>query len=174
MFQYEVGKTVEDFKNNVEGVNFDINDNGATMLVFFQNPTEEEIEQFKSGNNFEIRFTELYDVIMITVKIGNLNWMDAPYSPHLSKNLKKFQIPNEGQGLALTLVLVDSATGEIKNLRLLSLSERFTRRFLGTIMEQKTKEFDEYKYNNSINKIFTTYQTNQIVKLSKEYCKINN
>lgn len=173
MFKYEVGQAVDSFKNHSEGVQFDISDDGATMLVFFESPTTEEIEQFKSGKAFEIRFTELYGVIMITVKIGNLNWMDAPYTPHLSPNLTRFQIPNEGQGLGLTLILIDAVTGEVKNLRFLGLSERFTRQLFGTVMEQKMKDFDKIKYNNDIKRIFSSYQTNQIVKLSKDYCKIN-
>lgn len=174
MYKYEAGQVVDVFKNHSEGVYFDIADDGAKMLVFFQSPTAEEIEQFKSGKNFEIRFVELYSVIMITVKIGNLNWMDAPYTPHLSKNLTKFQLPSEGQGLGLTLILIDAITGEIKHMRFLGLSERFTKRLFGIAIEHKVKPFDKVEYNNSINRIFSTYKTNQIVKLSKDYCKMND
>ncbi len=174
MYKYEVGQVVDSFRHRPEGVQFDISDEGATMLVFFQGPTEEEIDQFKSGKDFEIRFAELYGVIMVTVKIGNLNWMDAPYTPHLSRSLTRFQLPNEGQGLGLTLLLVDAITGEIKHIRLLGLSERFTKRLLGTAMEHKIKPFSKAEFDNSVNRIFSTYRTSQIVKLSKDYCKINN
>lgn len=172
MYRYEVGKVTEEFKHHQECVKFDIADDGAVMLVFFQNPTAEEIKQFEAGRNFEISFAELYGVIMITVKIGSLNWMDAPYSPHLSKNLTKFQMPNENQGLGLTLVLIDAVTGEIKHVRLLGLSEKFTKQLFGIVMEQKIREFDIVEYNNSLNRIYSTYSTNQIVKMSKYY-KIN-
>ncbi len=174
MYKYEVGQVVDSLKHHSEGVHFDIDDDGATMVVFFQSPTSEEIEQFKSGKKFEIRFTEIYGVIMITAKIGNLNWMDAPYTPHLSKNLTKFQLPDAGHGLGLTLILVDTITGEIKHMRLLGLSERFTKRLFGVAMTHKVKPFDKMEYNNSINRIFSSYQTNQIVKLSEDYCKIND
>lgn len=174
MYKYEVNQVVNSFKHHSEGVYFDIADDGATMLVFFQSPTAEEIEQFKSGKNFEIRFVELYGVIMITVKIGNLNWMDAPYTPHLSRNPAKFQLPSVGQGLGLTLILVDTITGEIKHIRILGLSERFTKRLFGVVMENKVKPFNKIEYNNSINRIFSAYQTNQIVKMSRDYCKMNN
>ncbi len=172
MYKYEVGQVVDNFKNHAEETLFDIDDSGATMLVFFKNPTPSEIEQFKSGKNFEIRFTELYGVIMITVKIGDLHWMDAPYTPHLSKNLTTFQIPNEGQGLGLTLFLIDASTGEIKHIKLLGLSEQFTRQLFGLIMEQKQKDFNIAEYNNALNRIFSAYKTSQIVKLSKNYYKI--
>ena len=137
MEKYEVGQVIEKFANHKEGVYFDIDNSGATMLVFFQDPTREEIDQFSSGKNFEIRFTEIYKVIMITAKIGNLNWMDAPYTPHLSKNLTKFELPNEGQGLGMLLVLVDAVKGEIKYMKIMGLSERFTKRLFGTVMEKK-------------------------------------
>lgn len=174
MLRYEVGQIVDSFKQHSEEVFFDIDDSGATMLVFFKNPTSDEIEQFKSGKDFEIRFTEMYGVIMITVRVGTLNWMDAPYTPHLSKNLTTFQIPSEGQGLGLTLFLIDSVSGEIKHIKLLGLSEHFTRRLFGLIIEQKQKDFNITEYNNALNRIFSAYQTNQIVKLSRDYCRIRD
>lgn len=174
MYKYEVGQVVNSFKHHPEGVYFDIADDGATMLVFLQSPTSEEIWQFKSGKDFEIKFTELYGIIMITVKIGNLNWMDAPYTPHLSQNLTKFQLPNEGQGLGLTLILIDAATGEIKHIRILGLSEKFTKRLFGAVMEYKVRPFSKAQFDDSVNRVFATYKTSQIVKLSKDYCKINN
>lgn len=174
MNKYEVGQIVESFKYHQECVQFDLADDGAIMLVFFKSPTQSEIEQFKSGKNFEIRFTEIYDVIMITAKIGNLNWMDAPYSPHLSKNFTKFELPNEWQGLGLTLILIDAITGEIKHIRLLGLSEKFTKKLFGVVIKQKVNEFSIVKYNNALNRIYTAYSTTQIVKMSKDYCKMSS
>lgn len=173
MYKYEVGQVIDNFRNHAEGTQFDLADDGATMIVFFNRPTNNEIEQFKAGKSFEIRFVELKDVIMITAKIGNLNWMDAPYTPHLSKNLTKIQLPNENQGLGLTLMLVDAVTGEIKHIKFLGLSERFTKKLYGTVMELKVKEFDKNSYIAVLNSIFTSYDTKQIVKMSTDYCKMN-
>ena len=173
MNRYKVGQIIDSFKYHQEGVQFDLSDDGATMIVFFQNPTHEEIEQFKHGNNFEIRFIELYKVIMLTVKIGNLNWMDMPYSPHLSKNLTKFQIPDKGEGLKLTLILVNTDNGNLEHIRLLGLSEQFTKKLFEIIMQQKIANFDVVEYSKSLDKIYSKYSTSQIVKLSNEYCKIS-
>lgn len=176
-YAYKVGQVVEEFKNHAEETQFDLRDDGAVLLVFFNRPTEKEIQQFASGNNFEIRFTELYGVIMLTVKIGTLNWMDAPYTPHLSKYLTRFQLPNENEGLGLTVMLIDAQTGEIKHMRLLGLSKDFSGRLLGAVMEQKMSnpsDFDCRAYDNTVNQIYTRYTTKDIVKLSKAYCKINS
>lgn len=172
MYEYSVGQVVEEFKGHQECSIFDLDDNGAVMLVFFDNPTKDEIDQFKSDKNFEIRMTQIYGLTMITAKIGNLNWMDAPYNVYLSKNLTKFPLPQEKQGLALTLMLIDSATGEIKHIRVMGLSERFSRELIGTIMEEKMGSFDSKEYDAKINKVYAAYSTKQIADMSKCYCKI--
>ena len=175
MGRYEfcaVGQVVDSFKNHQEGVVFDITDSGAIMKIFCRRPTQEEMEQFKDGKQFEIRFIELYGVIMITVKIGNLNWMDAPYTPHLSKNLSELQPIGTNQGLALTIMLIDTATGEIKHLRLIGLSEKFTKQLFKTVAEQKRKPFSVAEYSHNIYRIFSTYSTVQLAKMSYAYCKM--
>lgn len=173
MKEYKVGQVVKDFIKHQEGAIFDVDNQGASLIVFFNNPTEEEVKQFKSEQRFEIRFTEIYGIIMMTFRIGILNWMDAPYSPHLSKNLTRFVLPNEEQALGLTLMLVDAATGEIKSIRLIGLSTNFTKKFFGLLMEQKMKEFNAVEYNNSINRVYSIYPTSKIVKMSDVYCKVN-
>ena len=172
MVSYSVGQVVEGFIGREECPKFDMDDSGATLYVFFQNPDQKEIEQFKAGTNFEIRITELQNIIFITTKIGSLNWMDAPYSTHLSPNLTSFHLPNEGQGLGLTIMLIDACNGEIKAIRFLGLSEKFTMKLLGAMVEDELRPFNEIEYRNNIQKVFAKYNTNQIVKMSTDYCKI--
>lgn len=174
MYKYKIGQIVDAFKYHAEEVFFDIANDGAAMLVFFKDPTSDEIQQFSAGTNFEIRFTELYGVIMITVKIGSLNWMDAPYTPHLSHNLTNYEFSTKNQGLALTLFLIDANSGEVKHIRLLGLSEEFTKRLFNLIVAHKAKTFSQTEYASSLRRIFTTYLTSEIVKLSKDYCKIGD
>lgn len=42
-------------------MSFNLSDDGATMIVFFNRPTSDEIEQFKAEKSFEIRFVERCD-----------------------------------------------------------------------------------------------------------------
>lgn len=173
MVSFEKGQIIEEFKNHEQGIQFNIADNGATILVFFDEPTDEEVQQFKAGNDFEIRALEMYDVIMLTVKIGNLNWMDAPYNIHLSKNLTTLQPINHNKGLGLTLVLIDASTGEIKHIRLMTLSERFSKELFRMVRTQKEKIFNKQVYAMNINYIFGSYSTRELVKMSSVYCRLN-
>lgn len=171
---YKIGDIIDNFRNHEECTLLDIDDSGVKLIVLFDNPTENEIRQFKSGQKFEIRFTVLYNIIMFCVKVGNLNWMDAPYNPHLSINMTKFPIPNNNQGLTLQLILINSMTGQIKHMKVIGLSEKFSRELIGTIMDKKIEKFDIKEYDKNLTKIYCTYSTDQIVEMSNSYCcKIN-
>ncbi|MDU6263746.1 MAG: hypothetical protein E6600_04520 [Anaerocolumna aminovalerica] len=172
MIKYEVGEIVQGFINHEEGMVFDVTDEGGVLMVFFNRPTDKEIEQFKSGRNLEFRFLKLYNVIMLTAKFGSLNWMDAPYSPHLSKHLSSLEIPRDNQGISVQIFLIDASNGQIKHFRLVGLSEKFSKSLLGTILEEKMNIFDKKQYFANINHIFSVYSTNKLVSMSKDYCKI--
>lgn len=168
----EVGQVYQQFAGQ-EGITFNIIDEGANLIVRFSDPETEEVAQFKEGQPFEIKLTTIYGVMMISVKIGNLNWMTAPYSPHLSKGNTKFQLPADGQGLALTICLVDAATGELKSMRLVGLSTDFTRELFKETMTQKMSPFDIDEYDYNIKKAYLRHSTKAIVKMSNVRCKIN-
>ena len=61
---------------------------------------------------------------------------------------------------------------EIKTIRLLGLSENFTRSLFGAIMDQKMTEYNKAEYDKNVDELFKAYTTKEIVKLSKNYCKM--
>lgn len=168
----KVGEIYKQFKGQ-EGVQFGIDDGGASLIVRFASPEPDEVEQFKEGHPFEIKLTTIHDVMMISVKIGDLNWMSAPYSPHLSKGNTKFEMPAEGQGLALTIYFVDATTGELKSMRLVGLSTNFTRELFKEAISQKMSPFDIDKYQENVKKVYLRHSITAIAKMSNIRCKIN-
>lgn len=173
MEKYEVGQVVENFRGRPEGVQFDISDDGGTLIVFFSSPSQKEVEQFSAGKKFEIRFVELHNQIILTTKIGDLPWMDAPYSPHLSQHLTKLEMPDYKSGLGLNLMLVDSDTGVIKSLRIIGLSPKFTRDLFKAVAANKARLFDRSEYDAELERIFAAHSTNQLAKMAMSYCKVN-
>ena len=167
----EVGKPFPGGKGHAEGALLDIDDAGATLTVYFNGPTENEIRQFEQNSPFEIRFVVLKGIIVFTVKIGNLNWMDAPYSPHLGGKVEKITFPKESEGLALSLILVDTKTGILMSIRFLGLSTNFTKKLWGEIIEQKMQSFDRVEYYAKVNELLRKYTTKEIVNMSSTYCK---
>lgn len=173
MVKYVKGQIYEGLKNHPEGVQFDITDESAVLMVYFNAPTPDEQQQFTAGNKFEIRFIELKNIIMLTVKIGNLEWMDAPYSIHLSPYLSDFKIPAEKIGLSMVIMLIDCSTGKIENMRQVVLSDNFSRKLLKTILKQKDSEFSVAGYDMELNNLYRKYSTNELVRMSSNYCRLN-
>ena len=170
---FSVGQVIPEFKGRSEGVMFDLTDAGALMVVFFNSPTESEVKQFDTDSPFEIRFMSIWNVIMLTVKIGNLNWMDAPYSVHLSQNLTIMPVIDDGNGIGLTLMLVDCRTGEIKSIRLLGLSTKFSAELCKEIDKQRETSFNRTEYDLTLGRLYAVYPTKKIVQMSNKYCRIN-
>lgn len=164
--KYEVGKTYMEAKGHVEGCRFDISDSGATLIFYYDRPTKMELENFKPEKPFEMRMMEFSNTIIFLLKFGNLNWMDAPYTPHLSKDLTCLDL-REGEGLAITIMLFDTSNGELKQIRLMSLSYEFTMRIKNGIEKLMRMPFDKMSYYNNINRIFSAYSTNALVKMSR-------
>lgn len=166
----EKGDRIKEFVGIPEGTRFDFDGSGATLTVFFNRPTDSETAQFKSGSPFEIRFVEVRGIIMILVKIGNLNWMDCPYSIHLSRGTLDFSddIP-DGAGYSLMLMLVDATTGTIQHLRMIGLGTNFSRALRKKILNQLDTPFSVQNYDATLKSIYSAYSAKDLVKLSKDY-----
>lgn len=171
--KYEVGRTLNKAIGKGEGVYADVDDTGMQIIVLFHRPTPDEISQFKQGKPFEIRLVTLQNVMMFTLKIGNLNWMDAPYNPHLSLGLTQdFSEVELGKGMGAILILADAGTAQIKSIRMIGLSEKFTREFISEARRLKEKVFIKAEYDSNVKNICLKYNTKEIVKMSDVYCKI--
>lgn len=169
----EVGQVLNKMIGKSEGAFVDIDDAGMQIFVNFSRPMPDEIEQFKQGKDFEIKFVTLQNIIMFTFKIGNLNWMDAPYTSHLSFNLTR-ELPQfkEGEGLSAMLILTDAATAKVVSLRMMGLSTRFSNSLVQEVNAQKSKIFSVDEYNRNLSQIYAKYNTKDLVKMSSDRCKI--
>lgn len=171
---YEKGKIFSPVKNIAsEGVMVELTPHGLDIIVLFNNPTESEAEEFLMGKYFEIRETIIYDkVIYFTLKIGDLPWQDAPYTPHLTvqmPDLKTF-----ADGIPATMFLIDLKTKIIKSeVRTMLLSERFTEKLVKDIEVVKSRPFSEEEYKECIAFAQKKYSPEGIAELSENICKIN-
>lgn len=173
MERLEVGQVKESWINHNEGTYFNFDNLGVSLITFFHSPTQYEIAQFHSTARFEMRVITLKDIIIFTIKIGSLNWMDAPYSPHLNTTEPILEEISEGSGYALTLILVDAKTGKIEHLRLISISNDFSKKIKKEIESNLTKTFDQSSYAQNLQFIFKNYTTKQLASMSNTYFKIN-
>lgn len=156
----------ENITSYPDGSRFDITDSGSTLFLYLSKPTSEEIQAIKRGK-FQIAYYVDDDVIFILLKFENMNWIDAPYNIHLSKQLTKINKIEDGQGLSLTILLVDASSGILKSMRLIGLPSEFSKNLKNDIDNQSLVDFDIQKYDLKVISICKEYTTDELIKYAK-------
>ncbi len=138
MTKYQVGERIPEFKRG-DGVFLKIDDSGIMLLCVMKEPTAKEKRAFHSRQPLRIWMGEYSGLLYWTVKFGDIPMMDCTYSPQIEPKKPELEIPGDGQGYALTVILADGATGEIINIRLVGLPHDFSlalREILERVSEQ--------------------------------------
>lgn len=154
------------------GTLFAMSDAGANLTMLMRNPEKNEIAQFDESKPVDIRFVAIKDVIMITIKLGNLEWWDAPYTVHLNRQLTKMPIVEDGKGINLILMLVNTETGRIENVKVVQLSTEFSVALCKAIEKQKDMKFSDVVYDMNVNRLYNMYTTDQLAEMATARCKI--
>ena len=167
----EVGKRYENVCRQEEGCYVDIDSAGIRIMAIFDKPTEGERKSMSNGSPLEIRLITMRGIMLFLMKFGDMPWMDAPYTPHLSKG--DISIGQEdGKGLATTIQLFDRGTGELLVQRLVGLNEEMTKKIAREIDDMKKKPFDQIDYADNLRQIYGAYTTKDLVEMSSRGFKI--
>ncbi|MGZ8182286.1 MAG: hypothetical protein ACXWT1_10035 [Methylobacter sp.] len=128
--------------------------NGAPMLAFNYSLIERDIDAFLNGSSSFGLFYER-NLLFILFKIdGFLDWSDLAFTIHLAGDEK---VEDNVGYLPFNLVLVESSTGLVKGLRMVTVSPAF-RSMLSLITQQQAKErFDTVDYYKKIGALYETY-----------------
>lgn len=171
MFEsYKVGSLFsERAKGHQEGAIFDISDTGCNLILYFKSPSQKEIDSVKNGT-MKIGFYTEKELILMLFKIGDMNWIDSPYSVHLSKELTKIQDIPEGKGLSLNMYLIDTYTGVLKSIRLLGLPTNFSCKLKVAIEKQKGIPFDNFDIR--LNEVYAKYSAKELIKFADIVSKV--
>lgn len=170
MINYQNGIDIQELQvggyhpnhTGTEGIKFDFNQAGGIIDIFYNRPTAKEIEQIKSGK-IKVGLCQKNGVIFLLLKLGSLNWMDTPYSVHLSK---PYELQNVmvGTGYALNLRFADAGSGCIKVLRLFTMPTDISREFKKMVDAQRLLPFDKAEYHRKLTQVTSAYETTTLVK----------
>lgn len=149
-----------------EGVLFEYTQSGPIMIIAFRSPKPAEIQAAKTGK-LEMCLYESGPVIFILVKIKGLGgWMDAPFSVRIYGNrgiaFDWSEPIEDGQGLALHIVLVDVATGIVRAQRLIGTSTAFARGLRAAIMRQYEAPFSVTEYSAAIDVAYKRFTSDDM------------
>lgn len=157
---FKVGMQRAEWVSHPQGMVTEWNDiSGLTLFVFYESPSNKEIEDMSAKSRFEIAFKDVDGVGFFAVKFGEQPWGDCSFSPNLYPVRPQFEKPQKGQTYAVHIMLVDVFAGELKMIRTIALGAEFAEHFRLWCLKSLEKNIGRLHYNRVIDKVFVDYPT---------------
>jgi hypothetical protein len=150
------------------------------LVLFFDGATEAEIRAVRAGR---AEFA-LYDRDGLVVLCycfrhdqGGVPWSDAPYHYHLVPEPERIPPPDSAKlspetRAVLQVILVNATGGQIRAMRAVSLSPKFTRRLFNAVGEQAAGPFNSGQYDSQLKALYHRFPTsNQLVEGCSIWCE---
>lgn len=147
------------------------NSAGFILYAFLNSPSVEEVAQFQTDVELEVCYKTVYDVCFFTFRFGDMPWADCPFAPALYKEAGReavFDDIPEGQGLAVTILLIDSSCGELKTIRVVALSHDFSVKWQTWAIEANKRPLTKAEYSSLINVVYMNHSTEGIAECAKQ------
>ena len=166
---YAVGKPYNPARTRwPETVQYNYRGGEHELVIFMAAPSSDETHAVKKGR-FDLTLYANGPLIILPFCFEGQPWSDAPYSVHLVPEAERTipaLIDDPSQGAALHIVLVDAATGIIRALRLVGLSNDFSNALHRAIQEQAAIPWDSNEYDMMLEATYSRYSSEQLARLS--------
>lgn len=151
------GTRLEQFINAKSGILLDLNENGGELLFVVE---EKYLTQYKLGGHYDFWCQSFNETLFFAVKLRNNQWASAPYSPFLSRNYKP-QYYQKGNGMGLSIALVSTADGIIKDFDFLVLGSEFSNAITKLNEDILSKGFNPVKHQLTVRGIYQKFPTDE-------------
>jgi hypothetical protein len=174
----QIGKPLfPDRRFHQEAYHYNYDINGHQLLIALRTVRPEElmalttmpIQLAVSGHKDSVNYPG-GSIVFLHFKVeGVFDWSDAPYSIHLVPEHYR-QKPSlffpEGQGAALTIVVVEGVEGVVRGIRLIGLSLLFSLTLHRLITRQMKETFNRVNYDQHLSRIYTRYTSDQLAEMA--------
>lgn len=157
MLFFGKGKKIERFIDSSPGIMLDLNENGGVLLFIID---EEHIGQYRLGGHYDFWCTSFNETLFFAVKLRDNQWASAPYSPFLSTGYKPTHYP-KGQGMSLSIALVSTTDGVIKDFDYLVLGSSFSNAISKLNEEILSKGFNPVKHQMTVRAVYQKFSTDE-------------
>ena len=157
---FEVGMKKAEWLGKPDGMLLSwTNESGLHLTIFFNQPTNSEVEAIRAGSRFEVAFRDINGVGFFGFKFGDLPWGDCVFSPNIYDTEHKpvFDEPAKGKTYALHIMLIDTYKGEVKALRSIALGKEFADHFRSWGNESLKRNMARFTYNRIVDKVFNDF-----------------
>lgn len=166
MATFSVGTRYPQFATGTDAIRCAVTASGITLTVSLAGISASEEAQFQQGAPFELRFCTVRGVFFWLAKFGDMEWMDAPYNPALGEPVE-LDLIDDNEGYALTILLFDSDTGELRNVRLIGLGTDFSRAVRREIQGLLAEPLPAPVYDSVLASVMAAYPTRDLVRMAR-------
>ena len=142
-----------------EGTIFNYDARGCHLLLSYKHPLKPEIDSFSDTARFALLYK--YGTIILTFKLGDLPWQDAPYSywlnPQEARPDPVADLNRPENRLFLHCFLINAATGILEDMRVLTFSPEFTTQLLECVKEQAEIPSTPEQHSDAVARIYSQY-----------------
>lgn len=156
---YSVGKLYPEWQTQQDGYRLEWGETGFVLFAMLNGISQIERTQFSAEKSLSVRYTFIEDVCYFTFRFGDMPWADCPFSPAIYRDAEKRLFPKirKNEGLALTVMLIDSGTGELCGLRLLGLGHDFSVKWQEWAAKAAKAPLDFDEYNRRVDEAYKNY-----------------
>lgn len=116
-----VGQKISNLATGNINIQITYRDPHWELIVGFPGITKDEIREIQYGT-FLAAPVVIDGVLFWLSKFGDIPWSDCPFEPRLASESAKYNHFEDGEGAPMSIMAVDTNTGEIKAIRIVGLT----------------------------------------------------
>lgn len=174
---YTVGKKYGEWATQQDGYILEYGENGFTLYCMLPNVSADERKQFSENKPIEVRYSIIADICFFCFKFGDMPWADCPFSPAIYKDAGRvvhFPMLHENEGYSLTVLLIDSATGELLYIRLIGMEHEFSAKWTEWAASVANVPMSREEYSGRVDEIYKSYTTQEVVLQAESFFLIGS
>lgn len=146
---------------------------GFTVEIKLPNLTPQAITAFRKGT-ISIDLSYLEKILFFTIDIDNFTYFDLAFTSNITYLNSKDELGDieNNEGFAFNFILTEATNNIVQALRVISLSNHFSKILLEKMKEQLDENFNANEHNRKVFKIFSKY--NDLKQLSIAHTKSTN
>lgn len=140
------------------GLYFNTTGNIATILIIADDTA---LEKYKLRESYKFWCIEVdYSLILFGCKIGDSNWVVAPFTPYKSYDFNRTHF-QKGKGMPVTIAKVSNNTGEVIDIDLVELGDEMSNTIVELTNYILQSPYDEKRNQKALSTVYRKFDTDE-------------
>lgn len=134
-----------------------------SFVLYIGHPgiTNEEVYEIQHGDVQMALSIINGEALFFLFATGKMPWADAPFEPNLAGPQERMEPFEDGTGVPVVIVAVDTNNGMVKAMRIISLTTKMSNRLVAFYNRRRSEPFDRMRYHKLVNAIYNAYSSSE-------------